>query len=82
MIVELRSYSELNSLGYHHKTINHSQYFVDPNNLNIHSNIIEGFWMHLRKCMPNIKKDDELYTLYSLELSQYENLHLYVLLHD
>lgn len=66
---ELKSYKKLDTLGFIHKSVNHSKYFVDPDNSNIHTNTIEGFWMHLRKYMPNIKKDSELYTLYFMELA-------------
>lgn len=66
---ELKSYIHLKNIGYIHKSINHSRYFVDPNDKTIHTNTIEGFWMHLRKYMPNIKKDSELYTLYFLEFA-------------
>lgn len=66
---QLKSYDLLKTFGYIHKKVNHSKHFVDPDDKNIHSNTIEGFWMHLRKYMPNIKKDSELYTLYFLEFA-------------
>jgi transposase-like protein len=81
---ELKSYSHLSEIGYNHKSVNHSKYFVDPDDNTIHSNTIEGFWMHLRKYMPNIKKDSELYALYFIELAfrkRYRN-NLYDMLRD
>lgn len=73
---ELKTYNVLKNFGYTHKAVNHSKYFVQPDDKSIHINTIEGFWMHLRKYMPNIKKDSELYTLYFLELAlrkRYQN---------
>lgn len=45
---EWRAYSELNSLGYSHYTVNHSEHFVCPISL-VHTNHIENMWMRAKK---------------------------------
>jgi hypothetical protein len=38
-------------LGYTHETVNHSQYFKDPNT-GVHTNSIEGTWKGLKRNVP------------------------------
>ena len=53
---EWRAYNRLSSLGYEHKTVNHSENFVNPENgANIQR--IESMWGHLKtQFMRNHKK--------------------------
>ncbi|KAG0442415.1 hypothetical protein DMUE_0281 [Dictyocoela muelleri] len=44
-------YSELKNLGYQHKTVNHSENFVDPES-NCHTNTIEANWSSLKRGIP------------------------------
>ena len=47
-----KSYNNLASRGYHHATVNHKYYFVDPNTA-AHTQRIEGMWHWIRvKAMP------------------------------
>jgi transposase-like protein len=43
---EYGGYCGLNYAGFHHRTINHSQYFSQGD---IHTNTIEGFWSYLKR---------------------------------
>jgi len=46
-----RGYTGLDRLpqGYRHRTINHSQHFVNPNNRSIHTNNIENVWSKIKR---------------------------------
>lgn len=46
-----KAYSNLEQLGYHHLTVNHSKNFTDPIT-GANTNLIEGLWAHLRKSFP------------------------------
>ena len=48
--------SYLNSLGYDHHYVNHSENYVDPVNNWIHTNNIEGNWRRLKHSISHIKK--------------------------
>ena len=47
-----RGYSGLNSIGYDHRTVNHSRYFVHPGDRETHTQTIECLWHHLRQALP------------------------------
>ena len=49
---EWRSYSRLGELGYTHRTVNHSQHFVDPQT-GTHTNTIESTWWALKRSLPS-----------------------------
>jgi IS1 family transposase len=42
------SYDNLNAAGFNHKSVNHSINFVSPNDKEVHTQTIEGYWKHLR----------------------------------
>lgn len=47
-----RAYRNLANIGngiYTHSVINHSENFVDPVETDIHTQSIEGFWMHAKR---------------------------------
>ena len=46
-----KSYDCLSSLGYEHKTVNHSEHFVDPIS-GACTNNIEREWLHCKKSLP------------------------------
>lgn len=46
-----RGYLNLENLGYEHHTINHSENFVNPNNLNTHTQNIESKWSKIKRDM-------------------------------
>ena len=43
----LKSYDNLDALGYYHYNVNHSEIFVNPDNL-VHTERIEGLWHWIR----------------------------------
>ena len=57
---EWKSYYNLDKYGYIHKTINHSQNFVDPFDDQIHTQTIENAWKHLKQTFPKNGTSDEL----------------------
>ena len=44
-----KGYCGLESKGFEHFCVNHSLNFVDPNNVNVHTQKIEGFWGVLKR---------------------------------
>jgi transposase-like protein len=42
------SYRNLSRHGYDHSTVNHSRYFVSPDDSSVHTNTIEGRWKHTK----------------------------------
>jgi IS1 family transposase len=44
----LPAYEDINSLGFNHKTVNHSENYVLPEDKQVHTQTIEGYWKHLR----------------------------------
>ena len=44
-----RAYITIKDLGYQHLQINHSENFVDPDNVSIHTQNIECFWRDLKE---------------------------------
>ena len=49
---EWRPYNKLNELGYTHKTVNHSEHFVDPIT-GAHTNLIENTWWCVKRQLPS-----------------------------
>jgi transposase-like protein len=45
-----KGYNNLNKIGYKHKTVNHSKYFVDPIT-KVHTQTIEGTWSVLKRSL-------------------------------
>jgi len=57
------AYRDLDSLGYTHRTVNHSLYFVDPDTGD-HTNIIESTWHRLKVFLgPYNRAEDDRYHL-------------------
>ena len=56
------AYEILGSLGYDHSMVNHSLEFVDPNDPSIHTETIEGRWMHVKRHLNTLggTRDSEL----------------------
>jgi hypothetical protein len=48
-----RGYTDINSLGFNHVTINHTENFVDPFDNDIHTNTIERMWRSLKSTIPD-----------------------------
>lgn len=48
-----RSYLNIQSYGYIHSTINHSENFINPNDQNIHTQTIERVWRGVKNNIPN-----------------------------
>ena len=54
-----RGYNDLSSLGYNHITINHSHFYVDPNDALRHTNTVERLWRSLKTFLPgNLRYSD------------------------
>ena len=63
-----RAYRKLPTLGYLHRWVDHSKYYVDPNDRSLHTNGIEGLWRTVKRWLPQSGR-------YNLE--QYLNLFLW-----
>ena len=48
-----KAYGSLNNLGFTHKTVNHSENFVDPNT-KVNTQKIEGTWSLIKKFLKKI----------------------------
>ena len=46
-----KAYNKLSSLGYTHKTVNHSENFVDPEDPSVHTQNIERLWRDMKEWM-------------------------------
>lgn len=66
---EFRSYNDLEKFG-EHKTIKHSQEYVDPMNHKTHTNGIEGYWSFAKERLKKFHGVDHKYFL--LYLKEYE----------
>ncbi|XP_065321146.1 uncharacterized protein LOC135928618 [Gordionus sp. m RMFG-2023] len=51
-----KGYNNLNDNGYDHYSVNHSQNFVDPNDISTHTQRIERLWRDLKNLIENFKK--------------------------
>lgn len=60
------AYVSLESLGYIHGTVNHSEHFKDPVT-GIHTNNIEGTWNLVRRSFPRFGTTKEHYASYLIE---------------
>lgn len=65
------AYNDLNKLGYTHKTVNHSQNFVDPIT-GVHTNTIESLWNASKRSFSSSGRRKWFYAGY---LSKYSFLH-------
>ena len=63
-----RAYRKLPTLGYLHRWVDHSKYYVDPTDRTLHTNGIEGLWRVIKRWLPQSGR-------YNLE--QYLNLFLW-----
>jgi hypothetical protein len=57
-----RGYLGLQAFGYIHKTVNHSENFVNPNDRTVYTNTIERQWGILKQIIPNQTHQDLRYT--------------------
>ena len=66
-----RAYRKLPALGYLHRWVDHSKYYVDPTDRTLHTNGIEGLWRTVKRWLPQSGR-------YKLE----EYLNLFLWFHD
>ena len=66
-----RAYRKLPTLGYQHRWVDHSKYYVDPTDRTLHTNGIEGMWRVVKRWLPQSGR-------YNLELY----LNLFLWFHD
>ncbi|KAG0422236.1 hypothetical protein DMUE_6225 [Dictyocoela muelleri] len=60
-----RGYTNLNNLGFEHKTVNHSRNFVEPSS-GVHTNTIEANWSALKRTIPIQHKRSKFLKIYLL----------------
>lgn len=72
---EWRGYVDLRANGFAHTTINHSQFWVDPINRDIHTQTIESNWSILKRNLP-IYTTFEDYERYVFWFMIHKNLEL------
>jgi hypothetical protein len=61
-----KAYTGLATAGYTHRTVNHSEAFVDPIS-GAHTNNIEGLWNQVRRFMPRFGTTKDMYAGYMIE---------------
>ena len=47
-----RAYRRLPTIGYHHRWIDHTKHYVDPNDPTLHTNGVEGLWGTFKRWRP------------------------------
>ena len=63
-----RAYRKLPTLGYRHRWIDHSKYYVHPDDSSLHTNGIEGKWGEIKRWLPQGGR---------YNLQQYLNLYMW-----
>ena len=48
-----KAYRKLPTIGYPHRWVDHSKYYVDPNDPTLHTNKIEGAWQKVKNFLPS-----------------------------
>lgn len=56
---EWSSYEELNSMGYRHLTVCHTQNFVNPENVHAHTQTVENMWRWAKQRIRSTSSDPD-----------------------
>ena len=73
-----KAYRKLPTIGYPHRWVDHSKFYVDPNDPTLHTNKIEGAWQKVKNFLPssgayNLEQQIDCYLWFTKKKLQHED---------